>query len=796
MPLKRREFLGLATSGLMSAAYPSLAQTSRVEGIRAFSVLLTGVHPSLPENALGSLIFAFLSQGVAVSVEVDFEAFAKHTPDALHPTLAMLNETSARNRTFVEIVPAMPGLLGQTGYFKARHLWRVRNQINQLLPGALSEATQTAHFSTVSTGLLDADLRQDGLRTGGCTTVIYDAVDSPEQEALLGPAAVLMVPLKARLDLADAVQQMTPALFDRLGDGTALAINVQELPINPARAYEIGQRVAASVNRARLSSYLLSVLPREIYKRCCAFLPNHSRHFVLLPEVPDDRASYDRMLGQARALLDVDCVTLVSGGGTGTDGALWVRTRDGETHRLGAPGIAPDGVPVEGPLFLADEVAPQRGDIRHPDAVFLHRAEAAGKVASKVPPSNGICLNYPVTIVDPAHELFLQARQTLSQPALAAEKVRFDDGLMADAELAYSYLEQAEMSATGLALTVRKQINGKSFNNAEITMWDVGSLILGLLAAADLGLVPEREAYARIRKIMRSLPVIQDGDHAYPPTLINVRDASIERDGFDACDFGRLSSAVTRAAQRPDLAEAASQLIGKWKVGGLIQDGALINILQTRTQSSYLSHCAHYMARVLPMLGYAEMRSPYREAFVGETLADRTVSLLYAVDQIGILPTEPLLLEYVELGPSAECSVLSDVFLGAMKHHFDETGQILAPSETPIDTAPWFVYQGFDLGHATRWNVSYRRGREVFFDPVESSEFGIYSTKAAYLWYAVRPCAYTRQMLQLAQNRARIEGFGMSSGLFLDGYGQMQNHADLNTNGIVLQALAHIKRRS
>jgi hypothetical protein len=51
-------------------------------------------------------------------------------------------------------------------------------------------------------------------------------------------------------------------------------------------------------------------------------------------------------------------------------------------------------------------------------------------------------------------------------------------------------------------------------------------------------------------------------------------------------------------------------------------------------------------------------------------------------------------------------------------------------------------------------------------------------------------------MLQLAQNRARIEGFGMSSGLFLDGYGQMQNHADLNTNGIVLQALAHIKRRS
>ncbi|APG45611.1 DUF3131 domain-containing protein [Phaeobacter porticola] len=796
MPWKRREFLGLASSGLLSTAWPALAQTERAESIRAFSIVLTGVHPSLPENALGSLIFAFLSQGVALSVEIEFEEFAKHTTEGTHPVLSMLSDTASQNRTFVEIVPSTRQLMQKTGYFKARTLWNLRSEIDRLLPGAMVSAAQPAHFSTVSTDTLEGDLRQDGLRTGGCTTVIYDAIDLPEREALLGPAAVLMLPLKARLDLWAAQERMNSALFSQLGDGTAIAINVAELPINPARAYEIGQRIAAGVNRARLSGYLLSVLPREIYKRCCAFLPNHSRHYVILPELPRDADAYSTLLAQARGRLDVDCVTLVRGAERRADGTLLVETRDGEELRLGAPGLAADGEAVEGPLFFADEVAPQRGDVRHPDAVFVHRADTVGKIVAKVPTANGICLNYPTRIIDPAHELLLESRTTLKAASLVPQPSIFDDAMMADARLAYAYLEQAEIKATGLALTVRKRINGKAFNNSEITMWDVGSLILGLLAAIDLELAPAETIYRRIRKIFRSLPVIKDAEMAYPPTLINVRDTTINRRGFDACDFARLTSAVTRAAQQPPLAEACADLVSRWNITGLMQGGVLNNILKTRVQSSYLSHCAHYQARVLPLIGQANTRSPYREAFVGSTVADRTVNLLYTVDQIGILPTEPLLLEYVELGPSAECAVLTDVFLGAMKHHFDLTGQLLAPSETPIDTAPWFVYQGFDLGHETRWNVSYRKGRDVFFDPVATSPYGIFSTKAAYLWYAVRPCAFTRQMLDLAQSRARIDDFGMSSGLFLDGYTQMKNHADLNTNGIVLQALAHLKRRA
>ncbi|MFS4581369.1 DUF3131 domain-containing protein [Phaeobacter sp. C3_T13_0] len=796
MPWKRREFLGLASSGLLSSAWPALAQTEQADAIRAFSILLTGVHPSLPENALGSLIFAFLSQGVSLSLEVEFEEFAKHAQDGVHPVLTMLSDTASQNRTFVEVVPSTRNLMSKTGYFKARSLWNLRSDIDQLLPGSIAAAAQPAHFSTVSTNTIEGELRQDGLRTGGCTTVIYDAVDVSEREAVLGPAAVLMLPLKARLDLREAQKNMTSELFSQLGDGTVLALNIAELPIDPARAYEVGQRIASAVNRARLSGYLLPVLPREIYKRCCAFLPNHSRHYVVLQELPSETEAYNAMLAQARARLDVDCVTLVRGGERRADGTLLVETQDGEELRLGAPGLGSDGEAVEGPLFLADNVAPQRGDIRHPDAVFVHTAETVGKISAKVPAANGICLNYPTRIVDPAHELLLEARETLSADSLKPTPVGFDEAMIADARLAYEYLEQTEQHITGLALTVRKQINGKSFDNSEITMWDVGSLILGLLAAIELDLAPTETIYSRIRKIMKSLPVIKDGEAAYPPTLINVRDASIERHGFDACDFARLTSAVTRAAQHSPLADVCSELMKRWQITSLMQGGALNNILKTRIQSSYMSHCAHYQAQVLPFLGLENVRSPYREAFVGDTVADRTVSLLYAVDKIGVLPTEPLLLEYVELGPSAECAVLTDVFLGAMKHHFDQTGQLLAPSETPIDTAPWFVYQGFDLGHETRWNVSYRKGRDVYFDPVATSPYGIFSTKAAYLWYAVRPCDFTRKMLEMAQSRAQIDGLGMSSGLFLDGYGQIKNHADLNTNGIVLQALAHLKRRA
>ncbi|WP_293575456.1 DUF3131 domain-containing protein [Phaeobacter sp.] len=708
--MKRRDFLNLASGGLAGTAWstmgvPALAQglsqqnltSNDGKSIRSFSVMLTGVHPALSENALGSLIFAFLSQGIALSIELDFDPFVAGGAKPGQPVLALLDDLSSENRAFLELIPRAAGILDQTGYFKARQLWELRQAIalslsTSRLSTTVARDSQVSHFSTVSTGAISGELRQDGLRAGGVTSVIYDATAASDSGAELGPAAVLMLPIKEKIPLRDAPELMTSDRFVNLGEGAVLAIDVTDMPVDPARSYDIGQRLAAAINRARLSNYLLSALPREAYKQCCRYLPNHSRHFVVLPDLPGTQSEARNLRRQAEQLLKVDCVQLARFQGVSETGGYILKTGDGAEHRLGSPGVSPDGVIVEGPVLETGSQEVPRADLRHPDAVFLHRVESTGKITANLPPSSGVCINRPAPIVDPAYELYTQARAALLHPDLQPVSPVFDADMEADAALAYTYLEASELDATGLAWTVRKKIGDRSFNNAEITMWDVGSLILGLLAAMDLGLVSENKAYSRIRRIMAELPVIDEQTAAYPPTLVNVQTGRVERDGFDACDFARLSSAVTRAGERPELAAAAAQLIDRWRVAGLMENGALNNILQTRIQTSFGSHCAHYLSRLLPQVGISDVRSPYAEAFQGSSLADRTIRLLNAVDEIGILPTEPLLLEYIELGPSAECAVLTDMFLGAMRHHYEQTGQLLAPSETPIDTAPWFVY--------------------------------------------------------------------------------------------------------
>ena len=81
------------------------------------------------------------------------------------------------------------------------------------------------------------------------------------------------------------------------------------------------------------------------------------------------------------------------------------------------------------------------------------------------------------------------------------------------------------------------------------------------------------------------------------------------------------------------------------------------------------------------------------------------------------------------------------------------------------------------------------------FDTQEfRTQTALVNTKAAYLWAAYRPSAYSTMLTRHVRTRARLDGMGFSPGVFVATGEAMPGYADINTNGVVLEAIAFITR--
>ena len=65
------------------------------------------------------------------------------------------------------------------------------------------------------------------------------------------------------------------------------------------------------------------------------------------------------------------------------------------------------------------------------------------------------------------------------------------------------------------------------------------------------------------------------------------------------------------------------------------------------------------------------------------------------------------------------------------------------------------------------------------------------SAKGAYLWHAARPGDYSNTLVDLIRNKAKMPGMGFSSGIS-EKTGKAVPVTDINTNGIILEAVAYI----
>ena len=137
---------------------------------------------------------------------------------------------------------------------------------------------------------------------------------------------------------------------------------------------------------------------------------------------------------------------------------------------------------------------------------------------------------------------------------------------------------------------------------------------------------------------------------------------------------------------------------------------------------------------------------------------------------------------------------LSEVLFDAQLSWFEETGQLKCVSEAPLNFAPWFSYQGLrvDRAGAESWDIS----TISTYSGYQSTDFqkraALISSKAAFLWAANYPHEHSDRLLKFVREKAKIEGQGFSVGVFSATQKAMKDYSDVNTNGIILAAIAQM----
>lgn len=396
---------------------------------------------------------------------------------------------------------------------------------------------------------------------------------------------------------------------------------------------------------------------------------------------------------------------------------------------------------------------------------------------------------------DPIYRLMLATRRDPPPPAATGPDPAEVATLTEDARLAWSYFERFGNTATGLCPATVFVGADWSTVNRSLTMWDYGSLILAVIAAHALHLIDDDAFRARAEALVRSLPAARIGGLVLPSSEIATDTGASLAQDFNACDTGRLLSALHRLDRHPLTPGIAAPRVAGWTLAGTIRAGRLNSVTAGRLRPFFISHCAHYAARAFALWGH-QVQSPYDVAS-GQSATDAQMQLLYSVAGIGALGAEPLLHEAVEMGPSPAAAYLADVLDGAQRRSFAATGALVCVSEGPLDRAPWFSYQGLRVDlDSDIWDLQTIEPDPAYRSAGFRAANRVFSCKAAFLWAALRPGDHSSRLLDHARARGRLPGIGYASGIYAATGLPMAGYSDLNTNGVILQAIAHRLRHA
>jgi uncharacterized protein DUF3131 len=416
-------------------------------------------------------------------------------------------------------------------------------------------------------------------------------------------------------------------------------------------------------------------------------------------------------------------------------------------------------------------------------AVLLGLAAAVGTIAavSRVAPGAP-----PVGALEgispPAGELPLRARGPLDarERALAAA--------------AWSYVALNTDPATGLTASVK--------GHATTTLWDLGSQLLAVLSAEELGLVPRREAAERLALALRSLARLPLGEGGLPNKAYDTRTLAMARYGggpapegigWSALDVSRLLLSLSLVAWRhPELTPSVRAAVSRWRLEALSDGAALRGGARDRRgalsvqQEGRLGYEQHAAKALLPWGVPAPEALDWRAHLAFASVEGQTVPTDardprdHGGTQAALVP-EPWLLDALEHGFDAATLPVARALLRAQERRHRATGRLTAVSEDALDRAPWFAWSAVVSGGET-W---------VALGPDGKPAAGVlgFSTKAAVAWGVLFAGEYPERLLAEAA-RLVSPGEGLYAGRY-DATWEPNRALSLNTNAVVLEALAY-----
>ncbi len=366
------------------------------------------------------------------------------------------------------------------------------------------------------------------------------------------------------------------------------------------------------------------------------------------------------------------------------------------------------------------------------------------------------------------------------------------------AQQAWQYFTANSNRSTGL-------VNGVE-NYPWITLWDMGSTVLGIHSARQLNIIDETEFNNKITKLLATLsalPIPATGlpNKAYSTTtgemmkLDNTPDPN-GTSGWSALDTSRLLVALhTLRTHYPEHQSQVEQIVSNWDLTKLEKDGWLQGGIPAKNgkinyyQEGRLGY-EQYAAKGLELWGIkadnALNNPPTQEIEVaGNTLkVDRRN---YTNSNAGnYLTNDPYFLWGLELGWTETDKQQATKLIQAQSQRYKRTGILTAVNEDSLDRSPYFLYYSV-YANGDRWNAITPQNKSY-------SHLKFLSTKAAFAASALFPNKSYTQSLKQAVEKIAVKNRGYPGGIYEDKNLGINKVFNVNTNAVILESILYQSR--
>jgi len=354
---------------------------------------------------------------------------------------------------------------------------------------------------------------------------------------------------------------------------------------------------------------------------------------------------------------------------------------------------------------------------------------------------------------------------------------------MKRAEIAWRYYQP------GVGVNPNTGLNYPTKNWHIITDWDLGTYIIALVDAEELGLIEKPGAWGlteranMVLNFLETRPLASGG----VPFLRYDSDSgqvySDERDKpTNPSDAGRLLiSLYLLKDSHPEFTDAVDAILKRTNYEKIATD---LNLWRSTTSGYY----AFYSAQGFSLFGMDGEGVQYGLNAINVLSNSESVDLYGVTVPVGFVTSEPLLLLALELGLKDETKDHLTQIYAAQESRYEKTGKLTAWTEGAYDNfellGEWYLFQWLVFGSEEKvWLVT-EGTNKLEINPVVF-------TKAGFAFHALFDSEYTKILVgrlgELDTQDGFIEGI-TEEGRELTGITKIRPVLTDKTNGMILSA--------